>query len=162
MKKLLLLFLLPIVLQAQNNPLAMFKPLQGGIWAAEGTWGDGSTFKQEIRVTFSLKDKIVKVNSKGFTNEAQTEFGLRNHGIRQYDPATKAVRFWEFDVFGNVTQGIVKQEGKNIIYSYDYGGTQVTEMWQYKDENTYDFIVGIYKEGHWEQKFLETVFRRKK
>ena len=49
-------------------------------------------------------------------------------------------------------------EGKNLIYSYDYGGTLVTEMWIYKENHTYDFIVGVYEDGEWQQKFLETAF----
>ena len=28
----------------------------------------------------------------------------------------------------------------------------------YKNENTYEFIVGIYDNGKWTQKFLETKF----
>lgn len=78
----ILLFLVPIVLKAQANPLTIFKSLENYIWTAEGKWGDGSTFKQEINLEFSLDNKIVKVESMGFINKEQTEFGLRNHGIR--------------------------------------------------------------------------------
>ncbi len=153
-----LFFLFPIGQKAQENPLTIFKPLENHIWKAEGKWGDGSTFKQEISLEFLLENKMVKVESYGFTDMEQTEFGLRNHGIRQYDAKSKKVRFWEFDVFGNVTEGTVVKEGKNIIYSYDYEGTFVTEMWHYKNELTYGFIVGIYENGEWKQKFLETEF----
>lgn len=159
MKNLILvLFLLPVVLMAQDNSLAVFKSLEKYRWKAEGAWGDGSAFKQEISFQFSLDDKLVLVESLGFTNKEQTEFGLRNHGIRQYDEKLKKIRFWEFDVFGNVTEGIVESEGKNLKYSYDYEGTLVTEMWLHKNEKTYDFIVGVYENGEWKQKFLETQF----
>ena len=159
MKKLIiLLFLIPIGLKAQDNPLTIFNSLENYTWTAEGKWGDGSTFKQEISLEFSLDNKIVKVESMGFTNKEQTEFGLRNHGIRQYDEKLKKIRFWEFDIFGNLTEGTVEGEGKNLIYKYDYGGTFVTEMWVYKNEKTYDFIVGVYENGEWKQKFLETEF----
>lgn len=79
------LFWLPLLVQAQENPLAIFEPLQDYIWSAEGKWGDGSTFKQEIHFSFALGDKLVKAESYGFTNMEQTEYGPRNHGIRQYD-----------------------------------------------------------------------------
>lgn len=162
MKKLhLLLCIIPLLLNAQENPLEMFKPLEGYIWCAEGKWGDGSNFKQEISLKFSLDNKIVKVESLGYTNKEQTEFGPRNHGIRQYDNKLRKIRFWEFDIFGNMTEGTVLQEGKNIIYNYDYGGTKLTEIWIYKNERTYDFVVGVYENGIWEQKFLETTFKGK-
>lgn len=157
-KIIFLLFLAPMLVKAQDHPLAIFKPLENYIWSAEGTWGDGSKFKQDITLEFSLDDKIVKVESMGFTNMEQTAFGPRNHGIRQYDEKSGKIKFWEFDVFGNVTQGTVMGEGKNLIYSYDYGGTLVTEMWIYKENHTYDFIVGVYEDGEWQQKFLETAF----
>ncbi|WP_209400661.1 hypothetical protein [Pseudozobellia sp. WGM2] len=157
----LLLFLMPVVLMAQDNSLTIFKSLENYTWKAEGTWGDGSKFKQEISLKFSLDNKIVIVESLGFTNKEQTEFGLRNHGIRQYDEKLKKIRFWEFDVFGNLTEGTVESEEKNLKYMYDYGGTFVTEMWIYKDEKTYDFIVGVYENGEWKQKFLETEFKGK-
>lgn len=150
---------MPGVLAAQDNPLIIFKSLENYTWEAEGKWGDGSTFKQEISLKFSLNNKLVIVESLGFTNSEQTEFGLRNHGIRQYDEALKQIRFWEFDVFGNLTVGTVESNGKNLKYKYDYGGTVVTEMWIYKNEKTYDFIVGVYENGEWKQKFLETEFR---
>ncbi|WP_109829673.1 hypothetical protein [Reichenbachiella versicolor] len=159
MKKLVTIILfLPIGLKAQENPLSIFKPLENYIWTAEGNWGDGSQFKQVISLEFSLNDKIVKVESKGFIDTAQTQFGSRNHGVRQYDQKAKAIRFWEFDVFGNLTEGTVEKEDRDIIYKYVYGGTSVTEIWKYKSDTTYGFIVGIYEDGEWKQKFLETQF----
>lgn len=160
MKKIILFILLmPILLKAQENPLEIFKPLENYRWCAEGEWGDGSKFKQEIRFEFALDNTIVKVQSLGFTNKEKTHFGVRNEGVRHYDSTSKTIKFWEFDVFGGLTEGTVKGEGNNFVYEYDYGGTLVTEMWIYKDQNTYDFIVGIYEGGEWKQKFLETVFR---
>ena len=37
-----------IQVQAQENKLAMFDNLVGKVWKADGEWGDGSKFKQEI------------------------------------------------------------------------------------------------------------------
>ena len=85
MKHLILsLLLLPALLFAQGNPLDIFRPLENYVWNAEGNWGDGSVFKQEITMKYSLDGKIVLVESKGFVNE-RNEFGLRNHGVRQFD-----------------------------------------------------------------------------
>ena len=155
------MLLVPMALKAQDRPLDIFKPLENYVWSAEGKWGDGSAFKQEIQIEFSLNDKLVTVESIGFVNAEQTEVGLRNHGIRQYDEKSKKIRFWEFDVFGNLTEGTVEGQGKNLVYRYDYGGTFVTEMWVYKNDKTYGFIVGVYDDGKWQQKFLETEFKRK-
>lgn len=158
-KKLIIPFLwIPIGSFAQDNPLSVFKPLENYVWSAEGTWGDGTLFKQEITLQFSLQDKIVQVASKGYTNTEQTAFGLRNHGIRHYDARLNEILFWEFDVFGNVTEGTVEAKGKDIIYKYNYEGTRVTEMWKYVDDLTYDFTVGVYEEGEWIQQLLKTKF----
>ena len=74
MKNLIILFfLIPIGLKAQDNPLTIFKSLENYIWIAEGKWGDGSTFKQEINLEFSLDNKIVKVESMGFINNPREE-----------------------------------------------------------------------------------------
>lgn len=162
MKKIFLLILIiPIITKAQENPLKIFKPLEKGVWCAEGKWGDGSNFKQEISFKFSLDNKIVKVESMGFTNKDQTEFGLRNYGVRHYDANSDTIRFWEFDIFGTLTEGTVKNEGKNLIYKYKYGENYVTEMWIYKNKTTYDFIVGVYENKTWQHKFLETEIIRK-
>lgn len=146
-------------LQSQNLDLSIFEPLMGKTWKAEGTWGDGSKFKQEITFTYDLGSSLVITESKGFTNQEQTTFGPRNHGIRKYDPQNQTIVFWEFDVFGGVTQGTVTQKGRDVIYTYDYGGTQVTDHWEYVDANTYNFTVGSYNDGGWVQTYLQTQFK---
>ncbi|MCT4579829.1 MAG: hypothetical protein N4A35_00300 [Flavobacteriales bacterium] len=162
MKKIGLFFLLaPIIIYTQKKPLDIFKPLVNHTWHAEGKWNNGSQFKQEITFDFSLKDKLVKVQTLGYTNAQQTEYGLRNEGIRQYDPKSKEIKFWEYDVFGGITEGVVIAQEKDLIYKYTYGGTSVTEMWVYKNEFSYNYIVGIYTDDKWQQKFLETEFKRK-
>lgn len=117
-----------LILNAEQNPLDIFKPLQSHIWKAEGKWGIGLLFKQEIELSFSLNDKIVKVESKGFTDEKQTQFGMRSHGIRQYDEESGTIKFWKFDVFGSVTEGDVRDEGKNIFYEFGFYGTKVIDL----------------------------------
>ncbi len=155
---LILLFVIQITL-AQESDLSVFKPFTGKTWKAEGNWGDGTKFKQEIEFKFDLDSTIVITKSNGFTNKEQTKYGPRNHGVRKYDDTTKTILFWEFDVFGGVTEGIVKINGKNLIYQYEYGDSVVTDMWEYIDDNTYTFKVGNYQEGQWKQVYLETQFK---
>ena len=160
MKKFLLLPFLFVTATvcAQYNPLAFFEPLMGRTWSAEGVWENGSGFRQEINFEYSLDSTLVLVKSKGFTDKQQTTFGPRNHGIRKYDPNSKSIQFWEFDVFGSVTKGMVKQEGNDIRYTYTYGETQVTDLWEFVDKDTYTFKVGEYVGGNWTQTYLTTEF----
>ncbi len=161
MKKASLLFVLiglSYSLNAQKSPLTAFEPFMGKTWKAEGAWGDGSVFKQETSFRYSLDSTVVIAKSLGFTNREQTSYGLRNYGIRQYDSATSTFKFWEFDTFGGLTTGQVVISGKNILYQYQYGGTALTDMWEYVNDSTYVFKVGNYEKGQWKQIFLETQF----
>lgn len=141
-----------------QKKLEKFEPLMGRTWTASGKWGDGSKFKQEISFTYGLDSTIIITNAKGFTNKEQTAYGDRNHGIRKFDTTSKTYKFWEFDVFGGLTQGTVVFKDKDILYHYDYGGTPVTDAWEYVDQNTYNFKVGSYNHGAWEQVYLDTQF----
>ena len=144
---------------AQNdNPLSFFEPLMGRSWTAEGNWGDGSKFRQTVRFEYSLNGTLVLARADGFINDDHTLYGPRNHGIRMVDPATGSVVFSEYDVFGGVTKGDVIQEGKNIRYVYKYGGTIITDLWEYVDDNTYKFTVGDFDNGTWKQVYLTTQF----
>ncbi len=148
-----------IVTYGQPPKLSIFDNLVGKTWKAEGNWGDGSKFFQEITIAYSLDSTIVVAKSIGFVDEKQTSLGLRNHGIRQVDTETNSIKFWEFDVFGGLTEGKVSSQDKNIIYRYDYGGTTVTDMWEYVNDSTYTFKVGDYDNDSWKQVYLETQFR---
>lgn len=160
MKKTILILALGLFTTShgQQNKLDFFDNLINKNWQAEGNWTDGSKFKQEIEFQYSLDGTLVLVKSKGFTNKEQTAYGERNHGIRKYDSKSDTVRFWEFDVFGGVTEGIVTTKGKDIIYSYKYGETTVTDYWGYVDANTYNFTVGDYVNGNWTKTYLSTQF----
>ena len=147
---------------SQQTHLSSFQNLVGKEWIAEGKWGDGTAFKQEIIFTFDLNNTLVIAKSKGFTNKEQTEYGWRNHGVRKFDSETNTIRFWEFDVFGGLTEGTVKIDGKNIIYQYKYGESSVTDMWEYVNDDTYNFKVGNYEDGNWKQVYLATQFTAKK
>ncbi len=156
---LFLLLILPELSFSQDHQLKLFDNLVNKTWQAEGKWGDGSTFKQSIRLEYSLDSTIVITKSKGFTDKAQKIFGERNHGIRKYDAVSEEILFWEFDVFGGLTQGVVKSKGNDILYQYQYGDSFVSEIWEYQNDSTYNFKVGRYKDGKWDQVYLSTVFK---
>lgn len=161
MKHYILIFILltPLWIYSQNSELSIFDNLVSKIWKAEGNWGDGSKFKQEITMDYSLNKTLVIVNSIGFIDKEQTKLGMRNHGIRQFDKESNSIKFWEFDVFGGLTEGTVFSEGKNIVYQYAYGDSVVTDMWIYLNESTYNFKVGNYEDGVWKQVYLDTQFK---
>ncbi|WP_431123850.1 VOC family protein [Flagellimonas flava] len=162
MKKITILSLLfagLLHLQAQDNPLSMFDPLIGKTWSAEGNWGDGSVFKQDITYRYDINNVLVIAEADGHTNQERTTYGPRNHGIRKYDKGSGTIKFWEFDVFGGVTEGTVIAKGKDIIYTYAYGESAVTDYWEYVDDHTYNLTVGSYEDGEWKQKYLKTQFK---
>ena len=154
------MLLIPILTIGQNTSLSMFDNLVGKTWKAEGSWRNGSKFYQEIDFKYSLDSSIVLSESIGFVDEKQTELGKRNHGIRQYDKNSKTVKFWEFDVFGGLTEGEVFNEGKSVFYQYKYGHSRVTDMWEYVNDSNYNFKVGEYIKGKWSQIYLTTQFKQ--
>ncbi|AXT19918.1 hypothetical protein D7030_02005 [Flavobacteriaceae bacterium AU392] len=155
----LLVLMIPMFVIGQDSKLSMFDNFIGKTWKADGNWGDGSKFKQEITFKYALDHRIIITNAKGFINKEQTELGLRNHGVRRYDKTSNNIKFWEFDVFGGLTEGIVFAEGRNIVYQYSYGDSFVTDMWEYVDDSTYNFKIGNYKNGVWKQVYLSTQFK---
>lgn len=161
-KSFLFLIFLPNFLFAQPPNWGAFNNLIDKTWEAIGKWGDGSPFQQSIHYAYDLNEQIIIAKSKGFIDKAQTKMGNRNHGIRKYDLEAKKFVFWEFDVFGGVTQGDLLLEDKNISYQYQYGTSVVTDRWEYVNDSTYTFIVGEFENGVWKQKYLETTFRQKK
>ena len=154
----ILILLISITTYSQTSKLSIFDNIVSKTWKAKGNWGDGSKFEQEIKFKYSLDSTVVITNAIGFVDKEQTKLGLRNHGIRQFDKQSENIKFWEFDVFGGLTKGVVFSEGKNIIYQYEYGGTMVTDIWEYVDDSTYNFKVGSYEDGTWKQIYLDTKF----
>lgn len=157
---LLILCTSSMTISAQSNPLEAFAQLNGTSWRAEGAWSNGQKFKQEATFEMVLADKTVKVTSKGFTNQEQTEYGIRNIGYRQYDAPTGVIRFWEFDVFGGVTEGEVMINDRDIWYKYQYGESVVTDAWEYIDDFTFKYTVGEHNSQKWTAVYLETEFRK--
>ncbi|MGB0869131.1 MAG: hypothetical protein ACPGSD_06010 [Flavobacteriales bacterium] len=159
MKNIFFLFLL--VTQygfSQNKALLNLSHLTNKSWKTEGKWKNGNSFIQNIKFEYSLDSTLLKSKTYGFIDSTETEFGLRNEGIRQFDKSSKSIRFWEFDIFGGCTTGEFIIEDKSFYYVYNYEGMLLTDYWQFIDENTYILTVGTYEEGKWKQKFIETTF----
>lgn len=155
----LLLSTFTVLSYSQHEQPTEFDHLLNKTWKAEGKWGDGSTFRQEVYYESALGGTLFIAKSKGFNDQQQTRFGWRNYGVRQFDPATGDVNFWEFDVFGGITSGKVYFHEKDIYYHYQYGEYELTDLWEYVDETTYNFKVGVYKDDKWEQIYLEAQFK---
>ncbi len=154
-----LLFCMVSVNAQESSLIKAFQPLLHKTWVAEGQWGDSTLFKQEISFTQGLEGNLVITESMGFVDQAQTQWGERNHGIRKWDESCQCIRFWEYDISGGITEGKIAVEGNNLYYTYDYGGTSVTDAWVKNDNMSYSFTVGTMENGSWKQKFLETEFR---
>lgn len=159
MKRLLILVIVTLinpVLQAQNAKETAFekmKNLAGGSWTYEGQWPNGKPFRQEYIFEWGLDKQILKVQTYGTINMETGEHGLRNEGIRAWDDVTGSMRFWEFDVFGGVTEGVLVFEGDIIHYEYEYeieGRNELfRDSWEYVDKNTYLLSVKMKIEEGW-------------
>jgi hypothetical protein len=170
--KILSIFLLALftlsTLKAQDvNPsLQAFENLVDDTWKGEGTWENGSHFVQHIMFERGLSGKIIKVKTYGNVSRGGSEFGLRNEGVRAWSEEASAVKFWEFDIFGGITEGIVDTDGNDMYYHYSYdagqGPTEITDAWLYRDKDTYQYIIGVYQNGEWKQKYLSTTMKRSK
>lgn len=144
---------------AQTNPLAGFENLAGSSWVSEGTQLGGFEGKTVYKIDYGLDGKIVKVQT--FATDPRTkEFGLRNEGIRAFDSKAGSVVFYEFDKLGGITTGKVEIERNNFHYTYTYQGMELRDSWIYKSKDEYEFIVGVWKNGDWVQKFHETTLKR--
>lgn len=158
-KILFLLIIIPQIVFCQDNKLSFFEYFMQKTWHAQGTWGNGKPFKQELTFRYSLDNNIVITETKGFVDNDQKIFGLRNHGIRKYDTASNEIQFWEFDVFGGLTKGTVTSKGKDIIYKYLYAETNVTDYWEYVNDSTYNLKIGVFENDEWKQTFSSVVFK---
>jgi len=157
-------------LLAQEN-ISVFpehENLIGGIWktAPGASWVDGTPCKLFIEYQKGLEGAILKTKTQGNTSQESYKFGLRNEGIISFNKEENKGKFFEFDIFGNLTSGEFKYQDKNIYYTYKYpmytDDMVLTDCWEYVDDNTYNFTVGVYDEvnNKWEKKFLSTSFKR--
>jgi len=155
----------PQAVLAESGPLDAFNGLVGGRWHAEGSWGNGQKFIQEIEFRWDLGETIVIAESYGPVEPGSEELTHRNHGVRAWFPEKERAWFWEFDVFGGLTQGEITFDGTTISMTYGYGEggqkVKIRDTWTRLDDNTYEFIVQQYEDGKWGDALLETQFHRK-
>lgn len=157
----LLIILITVLLSAStmaaqegNTMEELFGNMTSGKWHIEAEWNkSGMPFVQDVVYEWSLDKKIIKAKTYGTVNMETEEFGLRNEGIRAYDPAKGKVGFWEFDVYGNVVTGNVIKENGTLHYEYEQeingNKTLFRDGWTRVDDNTYNFTVNMMKEGEW-------------
>ena len=150
-----LLSSITISVSAQEDMMKVFNHLLNKTWKVEGSWGGAMEFKQEVTFTAALEGNLVIAETKGFVDEKQTQWGHRNHGIRRYDAQEEKIKFFEYDVFGGLTQGEIQLNGKNLLYVYEYGGQMICDKWEFVNENEYKYIVGSFKDGQIDQVLME-------
>ena len=150
----LLLILTGCSVSAQDHPLSAFENLMGKTWVVEGTWGNGTKYKKETVFEFAFSKTLVVEKSDGFTDSLQTQFGPRNYGVRQFNPSDSSIRFYEYDVFGGLTQGEVIVEDQDIRYKYEYGGYTLMDIWMYESEDRYRYVVTEFKDGAISEQYL--------
>lgn len=156
-----LLFTLSLgFLSVAQNPLDVFDHLVNKTWRTDTQWENKNAFFQEITFEYALNSSLVLTKTKGHINKEQTQIGERNFGIRQYDQSKKTIYFVEYDIFGGKTEGSVIAQNKNLIYTYTYGGVELTEKWIYVNPKTYTYKIGIWKDDTWETLYLESQFNQ--
>lgn len=171
MKDLLLtaltLIALPALLFAQeeNMMLMPFKPLMEGTWKGEGNWKDGRAFKQEVVYEWGLGKQNVKAHTKSLT-DTLGNFGDFSEMIHAWDNNENKIRFWTFDIHGNIVEGVVQTKKKQIWYVYDYtleDGTKqtLTDAWIWIKDDKYMMKVGVVEGEEWKDVYGEFYFWRK-
>lgn len=161
--RILLLLITSVVLGltgSAQNPLAIFDNLVNKTWRADTQWENKTAFFQEITFEYALNSTLVLTKTKGHIDKAQTKIGERNFGVRQYDQSKEQIYFVEYDIFGGKTEGNIKAEGKNLIYTYTYGNMELTEKWLYVNPTTYTYQIGVWKNNAWETLYLESEFNQ--
>ncbi|MEO9869250.1 hypothetical protein [Ekhidna sp.] len=145
---------------SQENPLTVFSNLVGSAWVSEGEQLGGHQGKTVKEFSWGLDGKIIKV--KTFATDPETlEFGLRNEGVRFLNNESNQLEFYEFDKLGGVSKGIVKIQGENIYYEYQYGGLLLRDSWVFISKDEYLYRVCSLKDSECDQVYHKGVFNRK-
>jgi hypothetical protein len=147
-------------LSQEKSPLEKFNKLINGIWITEGEWANGQKFKQEVDFEWGLNHKIIKVQTYGTIDPKTKKYGLRNEGIRAYNGKDSVIRFWEFDIYGGITEGSCYFEGKDLHYEYDYQGEKLKESWIYVDQDNYNYQIGSLKDGKLDKIYMKSSYKR--
>ena len=151
----LLILVTKLTFSQELKLLTSFDALVGHSWEITGKWANGLDFKQEIFVDSKASGTIITTDTKSYITEDQTEWGPRNHGIRQIDHETGTLMFYEFDAFGRMTKGEVQVKENDFYYVYEYEGMTLCDKWEYVSPNHYKYIIGTLKEGEIETIYLE-------
>ena len=152
----MLISLIAINSYGQSTKAEAFKTLGllvGGTWTYEGKWENGEPFKQEIKYSWGLDEKILKVQTYGIVDNETKAYGLRNEGIRAWDKESEKMKFYEFDVFGGTTEGYCIFEESQFHYEYYYEVMGKQELfrdtWKYINQDTYQFTVSMKLGSEW-------------
>lgn len=144
----------------EQNPLSNFDLFTQGTWLTEGEWSNGQKFKQEIDFSWGLDQKILKVKTYGTIDPKTNKYGLRNEGIRAYNAKDSLIQFWEFDVYGGITEGICYFDGKNLHYEYDYNGSKLKESWLFIDQDNYSYQIASLVDGKVDKVYMKSSYKR--
>lgn len=145
---------------AAQTGLDIFENLAESTWTAEGIQLGGHDGKTVKEITWGLDGKLVKV--KTYTTDPSTlEFGLRNEGVRTFNPESGIIEFYEFDKLGGVSKGQVIVDGKDIHYEYQYGDLTLRDSWIFVNEDEYNYVVASMKDGKQDQVYHRGVFKRR-
>lgn len=123
------------------------------------SWPDGNPFHLDKEFDRGLEGRIIIENS--FTVDEQGARRPRNHGVRAYPRDSDDARFWEFDRFGNVSEGPVWVESGTLYYEYPYGtaGQVLRDSWTPAGEGLYSFKIRQWENGEWGQTFMDGTYR---
>lgn len=151
--------------QDLGSKLSPLENLIGGSWEIDTQWGDGTKFKQEITYSWSLSEKMISSKTTGNISKTGYEQGLRSEGVRVWNSTDSTLKFWEFDIFGTITEGTILIDGNNHYYQYSYetgdGIMTLTDGWEFISKNEYTYSVGVFEDGMWTQKYLSGSMMRK-
>jgi hypothetical protein len=152
--------------QEENMMLMPFKPLMEGTWKANGTWKDGMPFKQEVTFGWGVGGQNVRMNTNSYLDTMGVAFGAFSEGIHAWDNNSNKIRFWTFDVHGNITEGVVQTKAKQIRYVYGNtlaDGTEKTMMdaWIWIKDGKYMLKVGVVENDEWTEVLGEFYFWKK-
>lgn len=161
----LLLSVLAIAQDNDENWIDHLKPLIGHTWVVNTQWANGQSFHQEVQYEPVLNNTIIKMHTWGSINQQTGEFGLRNEGIIARDAKSGKVRFWQFDIFGGITEGTFISKKDKIIFKYGYEikgkPVKMRDVWERQNDHTWKYSVVQLKDEQVEKEYLNSVFKMK-
>jgi len=150
-------------LSQRKAVLGVFTDLVGGSWTATGQWRGGPAFEQTQTFEWGLEGNIVHVRTTGQL-DAEGNVGPRSEGVRAWDASRSAFGFWEFDRFGGVTAGSCGVDDGVLWYQYEYtmgdSSRTMRDTWRKLGPDHYEFKVGLWGDGEWEQVLLDGECKR--